>query len=540
MNVNTAIKFTRHNIFYGLIVAIAILFSLCVRGRLAEMPLERDEGEFAYTAQLIMDGGVPYKDVYNKKLPGMAYMYIGFIKLFGETRVGIRMGLAAVNICTILALFMLAKTIFDPFTGAIASLSYSVLSVDPMILGMAAHATQAINLFVVLSILVILKAIREGSSVYYLLSGFLLGLTFLLKQHALFFAPFSYLYVFVFFKIQKKDKPSCYMRAMSIYTLGMLLPLFGAIAVIVLAGTFDKFWFWSVIYAKGYVSRLSIAAGIARFNLKFGQVVNKFTFLWIMGSVGYLILLFTQRPIWKKIFISLFLFFSFACLIPGFILSSHYFIVLLPGICVCIGIAFSYIKDKVDRFSGKGWGGAVAIIFFSLIVISGIFRQMNYFFYKDPFEISREIYGSNPFPEAIEIGTFIRERTDKDDTIAVVGSEAEIYFYARRKAATGFIYVYGLGDGHEYNLKFQNEMISEIETKEPEFIVFADVPTSWLFAPGAPTKITDWYKEYTDKYYNLVGVADIVSTEKTIYKWDNEAVNYKPTGFGWLLVYERE
>ncbi len=53
-----------------LLVGLAILFVVVVRVRLRELPLERDEGEFAYAGQLMLEGVAPYREVYAMKLPG--------------------------------------------------------------------------------------------------------------------------------------------------------------------------------------------------------------------------------------------------------------------------------------------------------------------------------------------------------------------------------------------------------------------------------------------------------------------------------------
>jgi len=38
------------------------------------------------------------------------------------------------------------------------------------------------------------------------------------------------------------------------------------------------------------------------------------------------------------------------------------------------------------------------------------------------------IYSDNPFAESVKIADYLREHTSRDDTIAVLGSEPEIYF----------------------------------------------------------------------------------------------------------------
>ena len=49
-------------IVFGLVIAIRI--------RLLGVPLERDEGEYAYAGQLILQGVTPYTLAYNMKFPG--------------------------------------------------------------------------------------------------------------------------------------------------------------------------------------------------------------------------------------------------------------------------------------------------------------------------------------------------------------------------------------------------------------------------------------------------------------------------------------
>lgn len=51
-----------------LIASVAI--SLIVRSRMLNAPLERDEGEDGYIAQLLLAGHAPWQLAYNQKLPG--------------------------------------------------------------------------------------------------------------------------------------------------------------------------------------------------------------------------------------------------------------------------------------------------------------------------------------------------------------------------------------------------------------------------------------------------------------------------------------
>src|SRR5438067_7424263 len=80
-------KFLRHRAW--LLVSVTVLLVIAVRVRVRDMPLERDEGEYAYAGQLILQGVPPYKEAYNMKLPGTYAAYAAIMAVFGQTRSGI-------------------------------------------------------------------------------------------------------------------------------------------------------------------------------------------------------------------------------------------------------------------------------------------------------------------------------------------------------------------------------------------------------------------------------------------------------------------
>src|SRR4030065_551155 len=89
--------------------AIVVVFIIIIRFRLLDVPLERDEGEYAYAGQLILEGVPPYSLVYNMKMPGIYAAYALILAVFGQTCAGIHFGLLLVNAATILLVFLLTK-----------------------------------------------------------------------------------------------------------------------------------------------------------------------------------------------------------------------------------------------------------------------------------------------------------------------------------------------------------------------------------------------------------------------------------------------
>src|SRR5204863_2480684 len=96
-----------------LVALVAVLaFPTLVRLRLLDLPLERDEGEYAYAGQLMLQGIAPYDLAYNMKLPGTYAAYAVIMAAFGETIRGIHLGLFLVNSITILLVYFLGRRLF--------------------------------------------------------------------------------------------------------------------------------------------------------------------------------------------------------------------------------------------------------------------------------------------------------------------------------------------------------------------------------------------------------------------------------------------
>jgi 4-amino-4-deoxy-L-arabinose transferase-like glycosyltransferase len=190
-----------------LLLGLAILLVIVVRVRLREMPLERDEGEYAYAGQLLLQGVPPYKDVYNMKLPGTYAAYAVIMAVFGQTPSGIHLGLMLVNVGSILLVFLIGRKLLDEVAGLAAAVSFALLSMSPSVLGLAGHATHFIAFFALAGTLLLLKVTEGGAAAVrhnpalrspysaLLLSGVLFGLAFLMKQHGIFFCAFGVLFL---------------------------------------------------------------------------------------------------------------------------------------------------------------------------------------------------------------------------------------------------------------------------------------------------------------------------------------------------------
>jgi hypothetical protein len=95
-------------------------------------------------------------------------------------------------------------------------------------------------------------------------------------------------------------------------------------------------------------------------------------------------------------------------------------------------------------------------------------------------------------------------------------------------------------ENHSYARKMQEEMILEVESASPKFLVLVNVSTSWLARPDSEKMIFEWLEQYADKYYRKVGIIDIISQELTVYRWGRECEDYVPRSSHWLAVLQRK
>ena len=519
------------------VLLVILVFTAGVRLRLADVPLERDEGEFGYQARLILQGEVPYQSAYNKKLPGVTYMYaLGFL-IFGDSTHGIKFTLLVVNALAILLLYSLATRLYGSRVGLTAAGAYALLSLAASVFGQAGHATQFVNLFLLAGLrLLVWKDPPRAGGIF--LAGLVLGAAVLMKQHALLVVPVALL--FLVSPQEKSRRGRLFWLRAVILAAGVALPYLAVLVMVFSRGLLDRFVFWTVRYASEYQAGRSLGDILSTFFHNISFVIGPFWLLWLLGLAGIIIKALSRGDFRERFFPAGYFLFGLLSTVPGFFFRNHYFLTVLPALGIGFGLAVHEFRRWFERRSGAGLAGFLSFLIVSVAVLFGIIPQSGYLFTQDPVRVSRSLYGLNPFPESPVIGAFILENSGPQDTVAVLGSEPQIYYYSRRRAATGYIYTYGLMDGQPYNRRMQQEMAREVENAAPKFFVMVNSRASWLSSPRADQWIITWINDYARSRYNLVGVADI-RPDGTVYRWHGEAAKYQPSKKTDLIfVFERK
>jgi hypothetical protein len=522
-----------------LIVAIIIAVTAGLRFRLLDVPLERDEGEYAYAGQLILQGIPPYSHVYNMKLPGIYAAYALILVVLGQTHTAIHIGLLIINAVTILLIFLLARHLTDSFAGVFAAAAFAVLSLAQSVLGISANAEHFVILFAVAGILLLVLAVDRNRLVLLLAASISLGIAFLMKQHGIAFIVFAGLYL-LFPQLRRRPfKLNPFLLRASLFVIGVTLPFGVTCFILWRIGVFEKFWFWTFVYAREYISMVSIPDGLKNFKLAIIPIVSSAILIWFLAVIGLVTLFRAKKIRGRGPFIVGFLFFSFLSTCPGFYFRRHYFILLLPAVALLSGVGLVGIRQVLRGQKAAIGKDLIAVLLGLVILFYTLYQQKDFLLAKDPAVLSRMTYGFNPFPELLKVAEYIKANSSSSDTIAILGSEPQIYFYSDRRSATSYVYTYSLMEPHPYALQMQEEMIRQIEAAKPKFLIFVK-GLSWAVEPTSEKMILNWFQEYQEKYYRLVGVIDMVSTNQTIYRWNEDAVDYTPRSpHCWLTVLKR-
>ena len=525
---------------YGpvILLGFALLLSLFTRLRLLGIPLERDEGEYAYAGQMILRGIPPYLKVYNMKLPGIYAAYASLLAIFGEGIAPIRLGLLLANVLSTALLFGIAKKIHGRTYACFTASFFTLFSMGPCINGFWANSENFVLPFILLGLFIMLLYKEKEKLTWLFLSGASFGTAFIIKQHAAAFCLFSLVALFL---IQKESgKPEKPLFRWGILFTGLLLPFTFTCLLFSGLHLFDKFWFWTMTYARAYATSVDLVPGLKAFSMQFLKAISGYEILWGLSLAGIVLLisgLKKSRPFSSLLMLS-FIFFSFLAICPGLYFRTHYFIFMLPPLSLVCALPFLKLSDSpLDSFFK---GKSVSFFAALLTLLIPLLSNFSFFFLMTPAQASREVFSLNPFPESVEISKYIKSHTTPKDEIAVLGSEPQIYFYSDRVSATGYIYTYALFEEHGFALKMQEEFIHDIETRKPKMIVLVNILSSWLIRENSQKKFLEWMKPFLDSHYEKIGLVNLFYDKPSSYFWDESALDLSPTSVFWVGVYKRK
>lgn len=502
---------------WTILAFIVILLISLARVLHLDFPLERDEGEFGYIAQQLIHGVPVYESGYTQKLPGACHVYALFLAAFGQTARAIHLGFLLVNAAIMGLVFLTLRRTHGGLAGVTGAFTFGFMALSPTVLGFAGHATFLVALFSTAGLYVFLLARDRGTALLYLGSGFFFGVAFLMKQHGIFFAPL----LLGFMVVDAWSEPArrrAVPRHAAAFLAGALAPFLWITASFLAIGKFGLLWYWSFRFASESLGQIGLADGLKNFFVRNVQVASGFEILWLLAGAGSLLVLRDAVGRRKYLYLAFGLA-SFFSIVPGLYFSRHYYVSLLPFVALSMGVLMGTV-------SGRKQAGILGILVVVGMVVA-FTRYEPYFTGRAPDQlVSRVMYPGNPFPESVEIGQYLNGHTAPGDSIAILGSEAQILFYAQRRSASRFLDAYFLTAEHARSRELHVEMIREIERVRPKYLIYVHIPWSWSMTAGSRRDILDWYEGYREQY-RVEGIVQM-HRRGSVISWGEDAGSVVP------------
>jgi hypothetical protein len=479
-----------------LLAGSLILIVAAIRAPLFSIPLERDEGEYAYIAWRLTHNELPYRDWVDQKPPAVFYVYRLALSLpFEPVRAIHLVGFLFVAASTC-ALFFLGLGFLEPFWAWLGAVLFALLSVDPLMEGTAANTELFMLCPLILSVVLffgVAKA-RPRRSLMAVV-GALIGIAVMFKQVAIvnWFLLVALYPVFSPREMRWRHTLSfiaC--SAAGLLGVGVLVVLYfwrrGALHEFV----YNVFTHnLEYIGAVGAWERLEYCWGTLMILARTQIIV------WVFAAAG-LIGLFLSGRRKLSFFLSGWLITSAIGVSASGYFFPHYFQQLLPPLTLTAAAGAQCLATISVGTIVPVWGRRAALSL-SLAILP-IVTLWPYLFTYTPAEAVRKIYPGNFFAEMPEFARRIETITSPEKPVFIFGAEPELLFYSHRPSATRYIFLFPLYGPYSNTHERQVAAAQEVERAHPSTVVY--LPNALFFVSETDQYFTEWSFFYLrDNFY---------------------------------------
>ena len=430
----------------GVVCAVAALV-LVPNLPAGRVPSE-DAAVFFYIARRILEGGLPYRDVWDHKPPGVYVMDAAGLALAGE------LGVWIVQLAFLAAAALLGLRALAPF-GARPALfgSLAWLVAAPRLFLADGTQTTYVELFAVplqfASYALFASEIARPRATWRSAAiGALAGLSFLFKP-TLIGSALAAAIVLVFAR-----------RGSSTASLGAMLAAGGgvlALAVVPFAAAgalgeaVDQVARYNAVYAAfaSPADRLAAVAGGLRLTAPSGlSVIAVGAWLYALGTRR------TAPPVLALALVALPIELFFASAGRGY---HYYFLAWLPAMSVLAAFAASEVERRFDRRTAR-----------AVIVVATIAMSVR------PAMLVTRLAAEGDDGLVRAAAAYISDATRSTETVLVWGSRVEPLVLAERLAPTRYVYQYAALETRGYATPARvDELTSELARRPPVLIIDA-------------------------------------------------------------------
>jgi hypothetical protein len=428
------------------------------------MPLTyRDSGVFLYVGWRILNGELPYRDIWDHKPPVVFYINALGLEIFNTSRWGVWIIEFLFLLTAAITGYYLIKKSLGTISAVLSSLLW-LLTLVFVIQGGNLTEEYALPMQFAALWLAIDIDKPDLQDWRYFLIGVIWGAAFFTKQTSI--GVWMAIIIYLILRRLISGKISRLIREILLviggsFAFGIPIAIFfGA------QGTLPQFWNaafqFNLVYAKtatGLSTRLApLISGIKPLTstgfLQISMIGYAFAVIMILykkSTFGkwYPLLLIglIDLPI-ELILVS----------ISGAI-YPHYYIAMLPVLSLFAGVIFWVCNSQISALGIKD-----SAKFLFVIGIMGIFFWTSFKDYKDQVFTYRRIGNET-------VINYIKSNTAPDDYVLMWGAESSINFFALRRSPTRFVYQYPLYKKGYVDEQMIEEFLGDIISKRPRLII---------------------------------------------------------------------
>ena len=509
-------------------LAAVLLLGLGLRAPIAGIFLERDEGGYAYIAQRWLKGEVPYQHSFDQKPPGVYAAYAVIERVFGGSQSAIHWGAQFYTLFTLAFIFLIGRRLFGEEAGFAAGALAAFMIADHSLLGNSANSELFMLLPLAAAFLAALLAAERDSWRWAAASGVCAGLSLLFKQVAVTDAAFYLVFLLCAPNIRRKG--------LAAFAGGAAAAWIPVAAYFAAKGAWPPFYDCILGYNLSYAGGIPLADYLRNFWTTFSRTLPGLWPIYVLALAGGIWPAGPAVP-WVVGWLAC----SFLGACAGGYFRPHYYQQAVPALAVLAGSAAAGLSRRWNLPRLAPTAAAAALVLYG--VLSGLW----YYGPASAVAKCRRLYQDNPFPEATGVAHFVADYTTEADSVFVFGSEPEILYFAGRKSATRYIYLYPLLLPSEDAAARQQEMLKEVRSAKPKAIVAVFVRKSFLPSAASPLGMFGEVKSLL-KGYHIVAVVlsnprnptELVVGPGAQEMWDKFPMWYDRPFWGTLAVWKRD
>ena len=400
----------------------------------------RDSGVFLYTGWRILNGEIPYLQVWDHKPPLVYLINAIGLGLSGESFWGVWLVRLFCLAFAVYILFLLLEKYFGTLVAILTSIVW--VSNLPPILGQGNFTTEYTIPLQALALFLVALAFEKRDKPFprYFMIGILGGLAFLTKQTSIGIWLAIGLFLIIDTVTKKKFK-SNFLRFSGL-AAGSLLVIALTFVGFNLLKALPEFWDQAFSFNFAYVS-----PGETSFFNRLFQAINPAELgsiaLYYLGGFGAItgIFIYLNRSKQSKLTTlhglilvgQLDLLFESLLTNLAYDTFEHYYLTFIPILTFFCGLLLSQLSEfkiwdvKNKKVHQRG--------FLILITLFSIFPLINTW----KTSLTKPDYHVNEM-----VIKYVLDQTEPDDPILIWGAETTINFYTKRAAPTRYVYQYPL------------------------------------------------------------------------------------------------